>query len=130
MISEVRNGYETGYDDGIRKIRKPAAATIKELRLFRSTGPFTHQALDAEVARIGQEKLQPYGCDLVVHRMDDGQTRFLIKVQTTGRRYDLIKNFFHRDDESAPRMGVGCLLAQLTRGPQPLASFLRKSGIK
>ena len=130
MISEVRNGYETGYDDGIRKIRKAAAAAIKELSHFRSAGRVLQEPLDSEVARIGQEKLQPYGCDLVVHRMDDGQTRFLIKVQTTGRRYDLIKNFFHRDDESAPRMGVGCLLAQLTRGPQPLASFLRKSGIK
>ena len=99
MISEVRNGYEAGYDDGIRKIRKAAAAAIKELRLFRSTGPFTHQALDTEVARIAQEKLQPYGCDLVVHRMDDGLIRFLIKVQDTGTQYDLIKSFFHRDDD-------------------------------
>ena len=53
----------------------------------------TQEAPDAEVARIAQEKLQPYGCDLVVHRTDDGVTRFLIKVQSTGRRYDLIKIF-------------------------------------
>ena len=58
----------------------------------------TQGALDAEVARVAQEKLQPYGCDLVVHRMDDGLTRFSIKVQSTGSRYDLIKSFFHRDD--------------------------------
>ena len=64
------------------------------------------ERLDAEVTRIAQEKLHPYGCDLVVHRMDDGVTRFLIKDQNTGRKYDLIKNFFHRDDESAPQIRV------------------------
>jgi hypothetical protein len=37
--------------------------------------------LDAEVARIAQGKLPPYGCDLVVHRMDDVVTRFLVNVQ-------------------------------------------------
>ena len=50
-----------------------------------------------EVARIAREKLNPYGCDLVVHRMADRLTRFLIEVQSTGRRYDLIKSFFHHD---------------------------------
>jgi hypothetical protein len=70
------------------------------LSLFRSAGPVTQEALDAEVARIAREKLQPYGFDLVVCRMDDGVSRFLIKVQSTGRRYDLIKSFFHRDDGS------------------------------
>jgi hypothetical protein len=48
---------------------------------LRSTGPTPRETLDAEVARIAQEKLHPYGCDLVVHRMDDGVTRFLINVQ-------------------------------------------------
>ena len=105
MTSEVANEFDAEYDD-LRKIRKAAAAAIKELSLFRSAGRFTPQALDQEVARIAQEKLQPHGCDLVVHRMDDGLTRFLIKVQNTGRRYDLIKNFFHRDDVLAPPMGV------------------------
>jgi len=105
MTSEVANEFDAKYDD-LRKIRKAAAAAIKELSLFRSAGPVLQEALDSEVARIAQEKLQPYGCDLVVHRMDDGLTRFLIKVHNTGRRYDLIKNFFHRDDESAPQMGV------------------------
>ena len=57
----------------------------------------TQEALDAEVSRIAREKLQPYGCDLVVHRKGDGVTRFFIKVQSTGRGYDLIKSFFHRD---------------------------------
>jgi hypothetical protein len=47
---------------------------------LRSSGPAPQETLDAEVARIAQEKLQPYRCDLVVHRMDDGVTRFLIKV--------------------------------------------------
>jgi len=105
MTSEVANEFDAEYDD-LRKIRKAAAAAIKELSLFRSAGRFTQQALEAEVARIAQEKLQPHGYDLVVHRMDDGLTRFLIKVQNTGRRYDLIKMFFHRNDESAPQMGL------------------------
>jgi hypothetical protein len=29
--------------------------------------------------------------------MDDGAPRFVIKVQSTGREYDLIKSFFHRE---------------------------------
>ena len=58
----------------------------------------TKEAFDAEVARIAQEKLHAQGCDLVVHSMADGVTRFVIKVQSTGREYDLIKSFFHRDD--------------------------------
>jgi hypothetical protein len=48
---------------------------------LRSTGPTPVETFDAEIARIAQEKLHPYGCDLVVHRMNDGVTRFLIKVQ-------------------------------------------------
>ncbi len=82
MNSEARNEFDAEYDDRVRKIRKAAAIALKE------------EALDAEVARIAREKLQPHGCDLVVHRMDDGVTRFLIKVQSTGKRYDLIKSFF------------------------------------
>ena len=103
MTSEAGNEFETKYDDRLRKIREAAVAAIKELGLFRSAGPVTQEALDTEVARIAQEKLHPYGCDLVVHRMGDGVTRFLIKVQNTGRRYDLIKSFFHRDDGSIPQ---------------------------
>ena len=64
----------------------------------------TQEALDAEVARIAREKLQPYGCDLVVHRMANGLTRFLITVQSNGRGYDLIKSFFHRDDGLIPEL--------------------------
>jgi hypothetical protein len=73
---------------------------LKELDRLRSAGPVTQEAFDAEVVRITQEKLQPYGCDLVVHAMGDAVTRFLIKVQSTGRKYELIKSFFHRDDGS------------------------------
>jgi hypothetical protein len=50
----------------------------KAIRQLRSTAPTPRETLDAEVAPIAQEKLQPYGCDLVVHPMDDGVTRFLI----------------------------------------------------
>jgi hypothetical protein len=98
MTSEASNQFETKYDDRLRKIREAAAAAIKELSLFRSAGPVTQEALDATVARIAREKLQPHGCDLVVWRKDDGVTRFLIEVQGTGRRYDLIKSFFHREE--------------------------------
>src|SRR5439155_25510933 len=100
MTSEKKNEFDAEYDDRVQKIRKAAAIALKELDQLRSGGPMTQEALDAEVARIAQEKLQPYGCDLVVHRTDDGVTRFLINVQSTGRRYDLIKSFFHRDENS------------------------------
>jgi len=103
MTSEVRHEFDAKYDDRVRKIREAAAAVIKELSLFRSAGPATQEALDTEVARIAKEKLQPHGCGLIVWRMDDGVTRFLIEVQSTGRRYDLIKSFFHRDEDSTRR---------------------------
>jgi hypothetical protein len=104
MNSETGNAFEAEYHDRVRKIRKAAAIALKELDQLRSGGPMTQEALDAEVARIAREKLQPYGCDLVVHRRGDGVTRFLIKVQSTGRGYDLIKSFFHRDDGLIPEV--------------------------
>ena len=104
MNSGTGNGFEVEYHDRLRKIRKAAAIALKELDQLRSGGPMTQEALDAEVARIAREKLQPYGCDLVVHRLDDGVTRFVIEVQSTGRPYDLIKSFFHRDDELIPEV--------------------------
>jgi hypothetical protein len=98
MKSGERNEFETKYNARVAKIREAAAVALKELDRLRSAGPVAQEALDTEVARITQEKLQPYGCDLVVHRTDDGIARFLIKVQSTGREYDLIKSFFHRDN--------------------------------
>ena len=98
MNSETGIEFEAEYHDRVRKIRKAAAIALKELDQLRSGGPMPQERLDAEVTRIAQEKLHPYGCDLVVHRMGDGVTRFLIKVESTGRGYDLIKNFFHRDE--------------------------------
>jgi len=100
MNSETANEFEADYHDRVRKIRKAAALALKELDQLRSGGPMTQEALDAEVARIARERLQPYGCDLAVHRMADGLVRFLIEVQSTGKRYDLIKSFFHRDVQS------------------------------
>ena len=99
MTSEKKN--EIGADDSngrVLKIREAAALALKELDQLRSGGLMTQEALHAEVERIAREKLHPYGCDLVVYRLDDGITRFLIEVQSTGRRYDLIKSFLHRDD--------------------------------
>jgi hypothetical protein len=89
MNSEARNEFDAEYDDRVRKIRKAAAIALKELDQLRSGGPMTQEALDAEVARIA-----------------DGVTRFLIKVQSTGKRYDLIKSFFHRDDGLIPEVQV------------------------
>jgi hypothetical protein len=90
--------FDGKYDDRLQKIRTAAAIALKELDQLRSGGHMTGGLLDTEVARIAREKLHPYGCGLVVHRSDDGITRFLIEVQSTGRRYDLIKSFFHRDE--------------------------------
>jgi len=98
MNSGETNEFETKYNARVAKIRKAAAIALKELDRLRSAGPVAQEVFDAEVARITQEKLQPYGCNLVVHRTDDGIARFLIKVQSTGREYDLIKSFFHRDN--------------------------------
>ena len=103
MSCEVRNEFEAKYDDRVRKIREAAADVIRQLGQLRSAGTMSREALAAEVARISQEKLHPHGCDLVVHRADDGVSRFLIRVQSTGRGYDLIKSFFHRDDGLIPR---------------------------
>ena len=97
MNSETRNEFDVKYEGRAQKIREAAAAAIKQLDQLRS-GTIAPQAFDAQVARIAQENLHRYGCDLVVHRTADGATRFLIEVQSTGRRYDLIKSFFHRHD--------------------------------
>jgi hypothetical protein len=59
---------------------------------------FTPAELDAMVARIAHEKLDAHGCDLVVSHREEGVTRFLIKVRSTGKGYDLIKSFFHSDN--------------------------------
>ena len=104
MNSETGNGFEAEYHDRVGKIRRAAAIALKELDRLRSGGLMTQEALDVEVARIAREKVQPYGCDLVVHRLNDGITRFLIEVRSTGRRYDLIKSFFHRDDGLIPEV--------------------------
>jgi hypothetical protein len=73
--------FDVKYDDRLQQIREAGAAAIRQLDKLRSTGPTPRETLDTEVRRVAREKLQPYGCDLVVHRMDDGITPFLIKVQ-------------------------------------------------
>jgi len=69
--------FDVKYDDHFQKIREAAAAAIRQLDQLRSTGPTPRETLDAEVARIAQEKLQPYRCDLVVPR--DGRWRNAIE---------------------------------------------------
>jgi hypothetical protein len=98
MSSEVKDELDIDYEDRVRKIREAAAAAIKELDELRSAGFVSRAALDAGVARVAREKLHPHGCDLVFHWTDDRSTRFLIRVQRTGREYDLIKSFSHRDN--------------------------------
>ncbi|HEY3040325.1 MAG TPA: hypothetical protein VGJ66_16430 [Pyrinomonadaceae bacterium] len=100
MNTEARSKFDASYNDRVGKIRAAAAIALKELDQLRSSGPMTRETFDTEVGRIAQGKLHPYGCDLVVHRSDDGIARFLIEVQSTGRRYDLIKSFFHRDEDA------------------------------
>ena len=104
--SDRENEFETRYNARVAKIRRAAAIALKEIDRLHSGGAMAREAFDAEVARITQEKLQPYGCDLVIHRTNDGFARFLIKIQSTGRKYDLIKSFFHRDDGSPLRAEV------------------------
>ena len=105
MSSEARNEFDVRYDARIRKIREAAATAIRQLSELRSA-TITQEAIDAEVARIARENLHRYGCDLMVQRTADGVARFLIKVQSTGRRYDLIESFFHRSDGLIPRAEV------------------------
>src|ERR1700722_16746449 len=90
MNSEARHELDVKYHARVQKICEAAAAARKQLDYLCSAGKMPCETLDAEVARIAHEELHPYGCDLVVHRTTDGITRFLIKVQSTGREYDLI----------------------------------------
>ena len=89
--------FDVKFDDGLQKIRGAGAAAIRQLDKLRSTELMTRATFDAEVARIAQEKLHPYGCDFVVHRTD-GVARFVIRVRRTERSYDLIERFFYRDN--------------------------------
>jgi hypothetical protein len=98
MRSALRNELDIKHEQRIRKIREAAIAAIEDLDQLRAAGSIARTAFDAEVARIAQDKLHPHGCDLVVDWIGDGVMRFLIKVQNTGREYDLIKSFFHRDN--------------------------------
>jgi hypothetical protein len=107
MSSEARNKFDVKYEDRVQRIREAAAATIRQLDQLRSAGAMPREALDGEVARIARENLHRYGCDLLVHRTDGGVTRFLIKVQSTGRKYDLIKSFFHRYNGSKAALTYG-----------------------
>jgi hypothetical protein len=81
MNSEARNEFDLKYEGRVQKIREAGSAAIKQLDHLRSA-MIVPQTFDAQVARIAQENLHPYGCDLIVHRTADGETRFLIEVQS------------------------------------------------
>ena len=100
MNTETRSEFNASYNDRVGTIRAAAAVALKELDQLRSGGGMTRETFDTEVRRIARKKLRPYGCDLLVNQSDDGITRFLIRDRSTGRRYDLIKSFFHRDEDA------------------------------
>ena len=94
---EAGREFEIRYENRFRRIREAAGSAAKELALSRPA-ECTSAELDAQVARIAREKLHPHGCDLVVCHKEEGVTRFLIRVRSTGKEYDLIKSFFHSDN--------------------------------
>ena len=47
----------------------------------REIGLMTREAFDVDVTRLAQEKLHPHGYDSVVDSIDDGITRFVIRVR-------------------------------------------------
>jgi hypothetical protein len=80
MNSEKKN--EIGANDSngrVLKIREPAALALRGLAELRAARPMTREVLDAEVARIAQEKLQPHGGGFVVHRVADAP--FVMRVR-------------------------------------------------
>src|SRR6266487_735335 len=90
MNSEARSEFNAEYDDRVQKIRRAAAIALKELDQLRSGGPVTQEALDAEVARIAREKLQPHGCDLVVHRTAAGiKSRLRLRHSRPTEHHDI-----------------------------------------
>ena len=106
MSFEEKDEFDVKYEERIQKIRKAAFVVIRQLERLRSIGTMTQGEFDAEVARIAKEELHPYGCDLMVHRTDLGSTRFIIKVQSTGRSYDLIESFFHQSKGTSNNGGI------------------------
>lgn len=107
MTFEAGREFEIRYENRFRRIREAATSAAKELALSRSAAS-TPVELDSEVARIAREKLHPHGCDLVVCRKEEGVTRFLIRVRSTGKEYDLIKSFFHSDNGLVCRWKRDC----------------------
>ena len=99
---EAREEAQRNGDAGeahLLKIRQAAFLALKEIDRLRSAGPTMRQEVfDAEVERISQSKLHAYGCELVVQHVGDGTSRLMIKVRKGKVRYDLIENFFHRDN--------------------------------
>lgn len=98
MISQLKHELDTEYEQRVGKIREAASVAIKELDQLRSAGPVSRSAFEAGVAKVAQEKVSSYGCDLVVRWVNDGVVRFVIRVRRTGREYDLITSFYHRDN--------------------------------
>jgi len=101
MNSQTTN--EIGADDSdghILKILEAVAMALEELDLLRAARPMTPEVLDAEVARIAQERLHPHGCDLVVQHQGADSTRLSISMRPVEIGTDLVRLLLHQDDES------------------------------
>ena len=73
--------FDGNYDDRLQKIREAAAAAIRQLDQLRSTGPTPRETFDARSRALRRRSCPLTDAIIVVHRMDDGVTRFLINVQ-------------------------------------------------
>ncbi|MEO5718071.1 MAG: hypothetical protein ABIR29_05810 [Chthoniobacterales bacterium] len=75
-----------------------AAIALQELDRLRSGGDSpAGEAFDFALERITREQLRPFGCDLIVRRID-GLTRLLIRAEPNGEPRDLITHFFHHEE--------------------------------
>jgi hypothetical protein len=79
-LENAENGSDSS-NGRVLKIWAVAATVLEELGELRSAGPVGQEALEAEAARIAQERLPPHGCGLVVRRLDDGTTSFAMRVR-------------------------------------------------
>jgi hypothetical protein len=70
--------FDVKYDDRLKKIREAGAAAIRQLDNCVQLHPRREKR---STPRSRALRRRSCTCDLLVQRMDDGITRFLIKVQ-------------------------------------------------
>jgi hypothetical protein len=72
----------------------------------------TREAFDLDVTRVARERLHPHGCS-VVDSVDDGITRFVIRVRGGGRNADTIEARIFANTRTGQKDGG------LTNDPRP-----------